>query len=67
MAGIMSLSRTRLVNKCPLYYPFGGKIARNVLQDYKGAKKEVKVWKNKMSVWNQRIYFVLFLYTDFIS
>lgn len=40
---IISPARRCLVENAQFYFPFGEKLTRNVLKDYKGCQKNLKV------------------------
>lgn len=43
MALFLSPARRCLVEDAPVYYPFGGKLSRDALQNYYGPQKEIDV------------------------
>ena len=43
MASFYIPARRRLVEASPTYFPFGGKLARSALEDYRGSQNPVKV------------------------
>lgn len=62
MFSFISPSRRSYVENGPIYYPFGGKLSRNVLKDYKGPQnREIKAKIMLTSLCVLHYNFLLFL------